>query len=585
MRAFLRRSPQVGGSISPMFTFRYPALKLQQTEESKPLVLFAASATEIEQWAGVPQRRRLSGEETVGWQREENPERLRELTRFFSDGRNVVQNPLLGAVQDGRSVRFEPAGNDGFGYLVIQGEDPSQWKLLKMLQKVCQRLQERVPSLAESEVPKARLRRAMDLARETHGLEFAETPDGEDEEALPDELDEESEGEMAEEPSEAASAVFDEETQILDFYRELQVRIEILEQLGQGADPDSILGFTRDAMLGYLKPVVLVDGQHRLRGAVRAAREILNSEEGQEAQARAIDEGQSPEEATSEVLQRVARALPFSLLLDDSPKEHVFQFVVVNQKATPMGRALLGTIVSTSLAKNELEAVADRLRRAGIPLDDAQAVAYLTRAEASPFVGLVQTGVSGDDSSHLQWTVLKGLTTIFRELRGGRLYGQNNDYADIWRRKHLNESALVAEGADAEEKYRLWSSPGGPWRAVFMRFYTLVRDHFGDPNDMNAPNAWGNTDSNLFNKISLTILAADYFQFLCERQLSLNSVDDVDTTVAEWLEGTDSRYFSRDWGLTSIKKDQTAVRNKWAATWSEYRKNPVRLPRKENYRP
>ena len=102
---------------------------------------------------------------------------------------------------------------------------------------------------------------------------------------------------------------------------------------------------------------------------------------------------------------------------------------------------------------------------------------------------------------------------------------------------------------------------------------------------MNASNAWGNTDSNLFNKISLTILAADYFQFLRERRLSLNSVDDVDTTVAEWLEGTNPSYFNRDWGLTSIKKDQTAVRNNWAATWTEYRKNPVRLPRSENYRP
>jgi len=250
-----------------------------------------------------------------------------------------------------------------------------------------------------------------------------------------------------------------------------------------------------------------------------------------------------------------------------------------------MGRALLGTIVSTSLAKDELEAVADRLRRAGIPLDDAQAVAYLTRAEASPFVGLVQTGVSGDDSSHLQWTVLKGLTTIFRELRGGRLYGQNNDYADIWKTNHLSDSALVADGADVDEKYRLWSAPGGPWRAVFMRFYTLIRDRFGDPNDMNASNAWGNTDSNLFNKISLTILAADYFQFLRERRQTLNSVDDVDSTVGEWLEETNPSYFNRDWGLTNIKKDQTAVRNKWAATWTEYRKNPVRLPRSENYRP
>ncbi len=567
-----------------MSIFRYPALTLKQTAQSKPLVLFAAPATDIDQWVGVPQRRRLSGEETVGWQREENPDRLRELTRFFSDGRNVVQNPLLGAVQDGAKVRFEPKGGSGFGELVVEAHDAAEWSLLEVLRAVCHRLEARVPWLADSELPESRLRTAMELARESHGLEIAEPDTGEIDDTQGDELDEPSMEEI-EEPSETASAVFDEETQILDFYQELKVRIDILERLGPDAALQAILGFTRDAMLGYLKPVVLVDGQHRLRGAVRAARELLDSEQGQEMQAQAVDEGDSPEEAAANVLNGLARALPFSLLMDDSPEEHVFQFVVVNQKATPMGRALLGTIVSTSLAKDELEAVADRLRRAGIPLDDAQAVAYLTRADASPFVSLVQTGVSGDQSSHLQWTVLKGLTTIFRELRGGRLYGQNNDYADIWRTRHLDESAMVTDGADPSEKYRLWSAPGGPWRSVFMRFYALVRDRFGDPSDMNASNAWGNTDSNLFNKISLTILAADYFQFLCDRRLSLNAMEDVDSTVNEWLDGTNPSYFNRDWGLTSIKKDQTAVRNKWAATWTEYRKNPVRLPRSENYRP
>ena len=67
------------------------------------------------------------------------------------------------------------------------------------------------------------------------------------------------------------------------------------------------------------------------------------------------------------MLASCSRRLPISLLLDDSPEEHVFQFVVVNQKATPIGRALLGTIVSTSLTAEELDKVAQRLTQAGIP--------------------------------------------------------------------------------------------------------------------------------------------------------------------------------------------------------------------------
>ena len=211
-------------------------------------------------------------------------------------------------------------------------------------------------------------------------------------------------------------------------------------------------------------------------------------------------------------------------------------------------------------------------------------MAYLTRAEESPFRGLVQTGVVGDLSGQLQWNVLKGLTSIFRELKGGRLYHQTVDYAAKWRRRELADSALVIAGSDAADKFQIWSGPDGPWRAVFIRFFTLVRKRFGD-DDLGAHNAWGRTSSNLFNKISLTILAADYFQFLDDRRRTLNSVDDVDETFNEWLEGVNDQYFARDWRLGGLKKDQGPVQKRWSATWFEYRKDPERLPRVENYRP
>lgn len=80
--------------------------------------------------------------------------------------------------------------------------------------------------------------------------------------------------------------------------------------------------------------------------------------------------------------------------MESLPAEHVFQFVVVNQKATPIGRALLGTIVSTSLSAEELEGVSARLEAAGIPLEDPQAIAFLTRHPDSPFKDLVEKGAS-----------------------------------------------------------------------------------------------------------------------------------------------------------------------------------------------
>jgi hypothetical protein len=564
--------------------FRYPAFTLQQTPESKPLAMFAARATQIDEWVGVPQRRRLADEETVGWQREENEERLKELVAFFSDGRNVVQNPLLCALQDAGAVRFEAKGDevDGrqFGDVVITGGDDDDLTLLDILRKVRDRLASRVASLAGAEVDQTKLKTALERAREHHNLDLAddEDPDADDDlDADPAAL-----ADAADDVADVASVIFAEETQLVDFHQEILIRIAILERLGEDDRPTELLGFTREAMASYLKPVVLVDGQHRLRGAVLAAKAKLESEEGQQAQMDAVDEGDEDGAATS-LLEGYARQLPVSLLLDDSPSEHVFQFVVVNQKATPMGRALLGTIVSTSLSKEELEPVADRLKHAGIALDDSQAVAFMTRSPDSPFYGKVRTGVGGDDISHLDWNVLKGLTSIFRQLRGGKLYGDKLDYASLWRERYLPKSDFVAHCEDQAEMLKTWSASDGPWRDVFSRFYTLIRERFGE-DDMQAPNAWGNTSSNLYNKVTLTILAADYFQFLKEQRRTLNSVADVDETVESWLEDTKASYFNRDWDMRNLKKDQKAVKETWAKVWLQHRKSG-KLPPVSEYRP
>ncbi|MFJ2764651.1 ParB N-terminal domain-containing protein [Streptomyces prasinus] len=565
--------------------FEYPVYVSQETASSKPLLLFSAKATDIDRWVGVPQRRRLSDSETVGWQREENQGRLRELAKFFSEERNVVQNPLLGALQDPAAVSFTPNSEQPkFGTLTIRTESVENLTLLDALDRVCARLEERVPALREQQIDAARRRRILDQARQQSESVQQHFPEEEESDQ------EDSEGdsfpvdvEATDPASDLASALLIEETQILDFYLELKIRASILREMPSPHRPDNLAGFTIGALLSYLRPVVLVDGQHRLHGAVRAAEDFANSKQGMELATAEVDSGAEPDLAHRRALESKARFLPVSLLLDSSPSEHVFQFVVVNQKATPMQPALLGTIVSTSLSKEETEPVADRLRRAGIPFDDSQAVAYMTRSSESPFMGLVQTGIGGDASNLLKWTVLKSLTSIFRELKGGKIFGGTVDFADVWRRKHFESSNLVSTGTTLEEKYNIWKAPDGPWRDVAIRFFWEIRDRFGD-DDQNAHNAWGSTTSNLYNKIHLTILTADYFQFLTERKITLNSIEDVNSTVQSWLEDVNNQYFNRDWRV-GLKKDQRAVREKWAKVWVEYRKDPERLPRVENYTP
>lgn len=566
-------------------TYEYSAYRLQQTGGSKPLILFAAPATEISTWVGIPQRGRLDGGETVGFQRQQNEGRVRELAGFFTEPRNVVQNPLLCALQDAREVKFTPHSEDSpFGDLTVTTDVLDDLSLLELTRRVVKRLEARVPSLAGQPIDKARQAEIFQRAKELHSFDSNVNDLDEDDEKNGAADDEQSLSSYEESAGDVAAVLLTEETQLVDFYQELRVRLEVLDRLGTDEDPNELLGFTKDAMISYLQPVVLVDGQHRLRGAVQAAEDVADSAEGRESIRRAIDEGVDAHTAHEDLISTHARSLPVSLLLDDSPSEHVFQFVVVNQKATPMGKALLGTIVSTSLSREELDPVAERLRNAGIRLEDSQAVAYLTRADESPFKGLVQTGVVGDSNSFLQWNVLKGLTSIFRELKGGRLYHQRVDFAAKWRKRDLASSDFVAAGSDEAEKFKIWSAPDGPWRDVFVKFFSLVRERFAD-DDPEAHNAWGTTKSNLYNKISLTILAADYFQFLDERRRTLNAIEDVEETFKEWLDGVDITYFARDWRLGGLKKDQGPMQKKWSTTWLDYRKDPERLPRVENYRP
>jgi hypothetical protein len=558
----------------------YEAIIVQQVKGGPELALFAAPAIEISEWVGIPQRRRVDSSqiETAGFQREERHSRVVEIASFMRDPANVIQNPLLAAVQDNDGVevvRLEGARCK----IRIQKPGLAELSLLQLTQKARDELVQRLPVL-QSRVPPANvldtLRTQLALASPSRSTDLSEATTLEEVEGV-------SEGE-----DDASSALFQEETQVLDFFDELNARVTILQEAGAAAEGlTAIGGFTRDFLESLVKPVVLVDGQHRLRGALEAIAQMGNTSEGEESVARLVDEGHDPGAALRQFALEEGRSLPISMLVDPSPAEHVFQFVVVNQKATPMSSALLGTIVSTSLTKDELEPIAERLTRAGIQVESTRAVAYLSRAAESPFRGLVSTGMAGDRPRSLPWSVLLKLANIVRNLEGGvAFHPPRVDQAKLWRTQQLGQTGLIPpEIVDEGERLEHWKQVNGPWRGVFIKLHTKIRDTFGDVSDMSAFNAWGDTSSNLFNMISLSILTVDFFAFLRETRHSIADWDDLDDCLAEWLDGLNPTYFNRNWRMGGTKKDQTAIRVAWSETWAEYRLTRERLPRVERYNP
>ena len=71
-------------------TYSYPAVRILQSGSAQPLVLLAAKATEIDQWAGVPQKLRVVVDEEVntellGFQRDEDQDRIAQIAQFYAD--------------------------------------------------------------------------------------------------------------------------------------------------------------------------------------------------------------------------------------------------------------------------------------------------------------------------------------------------------------------------------------------------------------------------------------------------------------------------------------------------------------------
>lgn len=572
---------------SPVSPYSYKAVCDLDSFTNKRRAMFFASAVDISLWSGIPQKMILDGgdgAETIGFQRVESLSRVNDIRKFYTQRENSSPNPILCAVRspaDG-AVLFEALENDGInnsknGIINIslaRLEKKDFTELFGMLRQALDaRIIEEADKSAPSEAEINTLKRSL----------YKGDEDTEDFDLLNSAQDEQ------ESSSFEADEVPSIESHIVNFRKAIAIR-EILCQQGAADGLGEFAGFTKDRLISFLLPIVLVDGQHRLRGALAAAHEALETEEMQEKQA-AIFNGlnlkytgmQLDAELEAEklkLLRSVSPVLPISLLLDADPAEQVFQFVVVNQKSVPVGKALLGTIVSTTLTENELDIVRTRLTSAGIPLENSRAMTKLVVDPCSPFYEKVDRGLKKELSANLlQWTVFSGLVQIVRTLQGARFYHEDRglDYALCWKETYLPESGIASKYQEAgfSSPAQYWASNDGPWEEFFLSFFSEVKKRLANSDSEEADNYWGKPkDSNIFNKVYLNILLTDFFEYLYTKEVKIASKDEMPEIVESWLSGASSDYFSRNWSLKNVKKDSTATKKTWSALWHNYRRTP-----------
>mgnify|MGYP006301220511 CR=1 FL=1 len=252
-------------------TIEYPALRTVQVPGGSPLILFSAPALEVETWAGVPQKKSDGDQqETVGFQRDEDNSRVAALAAFLREPANIVQNPLLCARRETSvgSVCFKPADASVDldapgavpGVLEVKVKELEELPLLQLLEGVMAQIEDRLEDLKDQEPDQGKVAELVSTLRE------------QSEEAASDEGDADNDDGEGADNDEAMTALFTDETHVVDFWHELAARAEAIRQLA-GFDGNEAAGFTREALASFLKPVIVVDGQHRLRGAIEAARE------------------------------------------------------------------------------------------------------------------------------------------------------------------------------------------------------------------------------------------------------------------------------------------------------------------------
>lgn len=133
---------------------------------------------------------------------------------------------------------------------------------------------------------------------------------------------------------------------------------ELLEDRSNWANP----GF-KSAIVDYVKPAFIIDGQHRIAAAARIG----------------------------------INGLPFMICgLYDAPwEEQVFQFTVVNLRPKRIPPSLITSIAGLSLTRNEQDKVEQRLKQAGVEVVEVAIMSLVAYDDASPFAEKVDMQVSG----------------------------------------------------------------------------------------------------------------------------------------------------------------------------------------------
>jgi hypothetical protein len=163
----------------------------------------------------------------------------------------------------------------------------------------------------------------------------------------------------------------------------LSIVVKKLEDAGQNMQTldENFRQAVEEYLKGVSKPGLILDGQHRVFGAKNVSSFPV--------------------------------FLPVVMLPGLSFSEQVFHFYVLNNKAKPLNKTELRSIIATSLGKEEIKNLYDRFKQVGVTAEETAWTYKMNTDPESPFGGLVNFGIGGVSSSPIPENVAYQVVSKF----------------------------------------------------------------------------------------------------------------------------------------------------------------------------
>lgn len=323
----------------------YDVIAFRQQDKSPIQVAFVAHAGEVLSWAGIP---RKSDELLTGYQRFLDDKRVDgQILPFFQTAENCSPTAVIVALRKDSSLGHCKLANE-----VVAPGEIVQTKLTISLDEA---------ALKTNELFETALR---------YVNERLSLGDGESDTTEEDEEESEEEVDEADDESSEDDALVHLGTSTLERMKQL------LDDRNNWTNPNF-----RKAITEFVKPVMLIDGQHRTSGAAQIGE----------------------------------NGLPFVVcgLYDVPWTEQVFQFTVVNLKPKRLPPSTITAIAGLSLTRAEQDDVEIRLRQAGVRMAEVTMMSLVAYGDESPFADLVDMNIGSraENQSRLGYTTVKRLST------------------------------------------------------------------------------------------------------------------------------------------------------------------------------